>query len=560
MKFNVMLSEDEIKQICSVYPSKQLVTGFKKCPKDFSTLMPGHRPQTVQVEAGRKLLMNNPHSRLTSKMVSVFLSFWVPTVSNTIQQYIEEGKPKELAYIFAFAKTGQADIARIYFRAKEEEIEDAQIFAIIHGAKALSIEREEAIRKQESTIAQSQWEAEKEKHEKEVVEKDHIIQNLSNEMNTVKEELNQKIKQVEELLDVQGKCVELQQQFDSTNRDLSIAITQKKGLESTISKLQERIRNLQEDYESIEEKAQILAEEKAEGLKQLEACTEKLSEIEDKSAQLRNKMYHPSNEELRPIDMEDFLDCLQANFKSIGIDTSDDYYNVLMGYLSEILFQNKPIICNREVGITIASCVSNALCGSPSPMVIPYNKSIDNDELFALLATDSRVIVLDSFLGNSNETALLSVLKRIHGKIIFATIAYDRTMAYLPEEVLISCNYLNVDHIGEFCLSNCIQEESTKIDEGLFMPAYIEPKPKIRRLCKEILIQLDFQETYAEYLSTQMITERKFVSYLTYSILPYYIVVNKSTPYTKSERLQKYAGSTGNCAQKELLMRWFGDE
>ena len=28
MKFNVMLSEDEIKQICSVYPSKQLVTGF----------------------------------------------------------------------------------------------------------------------------------------------------------------------------------------------------------------------------------------------------------------------------------------------------------------------------------------------------------------------------------------------------------------------------------------------------------------------------------------------------------------------------------------------------
>lgn len=559
MKYYVMLSEDEIKMVCSIYPPKELVNGFRKCSKDFSALMPGHRPQAVQCEAGRKLLVNNPRSRLTAKMVEVLLSVWVPQVTKAIEQY-SDNTPKDIAYILAFSKVGFVDIAQVYFHLVGEEIDDKQIYAIIQGTKALEIDRKETTSKEEILAVQSELAVEKEKHANDISAKDHIISNQSITLERLNNELEEQKRQIDALLSERKKNEGLQQQLDLTNQALDEAIAKKNELEALIATLQDKIENLQSECNSAKEKAHSAIEEKADILSQLSLCKEKLSKIENRIALLKSKTYLSNQEELKPCNMDDFIEYFQYNLNSIGIDSSSDYTRIFIRYLIDILFQNKPILCNRTVGIAIASCVANTICGSSAPLVIPYSKEITSDDLLSLLSTDERVVILDSFFGNYNETELLSVLSSVKRKIVFATVTYDHTVAYLPQEILFYCNYLNVDNIGAFLTSSCTTEDPSEIPEELTIPTFVEPKPKCKKLCKEIVIQLEYEEAYAEYISTQMTSEDKLIAYLAYSILPYYSVVNKVSPYLKSERLEKYAGSLGTCPHKDLLMRWFGDE
>ena len=92
MKYYPILSDDEIRSICLGYPYKDLITGFKKCSKDFSSLLPGRRPQSVSEEIGRNLIANNPRSNLTAKMVEVLLSSWVPNIAALVKEQIADGK------------------------------------------------------------------------------------------------------------------------------------------------------------------------------------------------------------------------------------------------------------------------------------------------------------------------------------------------------------------------------------------------------------------------------------------------------------------------------------
>lgn len=45
---------------------------------------------------------------------------------------------------------------------------------------------------------------------------------------------------------------------------------------------------------------------------------------------------------------------------------------------------------------------------------------------------------------------------------------------------------------------------------------------------------------------------------LMFTLLPYVSKVLGKNPYNCSKRLQRYAGETGRCLRKDILMRWFG--
>jgi len=47
-------------------------------------------------------------------------------------------------------------------------------------------------------------------------------------------------------------------------------------------------------------------------------------------------------------------------------------------------------------------------------------------------------------------------------------------------------------------------------------------------------------------------------SVLMFSLLPYVAKVMCLNPYNCSKRLQKYAGESGKCPQKSIVLRWFG--
>lgn len=56
-----------------------------------------------------------------------------------------------------------------------------------------------------------------------------------------------------------------------------------------------------------------------------------------------------------------------------------------------------------------------------------------------------------------------------------------------------------------------------------------------------------------------MSSEEKLAEFLAYSIIPYSVEAYGVSPYNASNRLEKYAGFSGKCVYKDLLMEWFGE-
>ena len=176
------------------------------------------------------------------------------------------------------------------------------------------------------------------------------------------------------------------------------------------------------------------------------------------------------------------------------------------------------------------------------------------------LRLETRICVLDGFLGNYNEMELISILRSIKGRIIFITFNYERTMAYLPQEILLYFNYVNVSRIKGFFSEAIIDEDASVIPEEWTSVAHKSVNGRAERLCNEIMKQLGFGADVTMLLSQRMISEEKLVQYLAFSILPYSSEALDCRPYEVSDRLQKYAGEQGKCKQKSLLLGWFGNE
>ena len=71
--------------------------------------------------------------------------------------------------------------------------------------------------------------------------------------------------------------------------------------------------------------------------------------------------------------------------------------------------------------------------------------------------------------------------------------------------------------------------------------------------------ELGYPPAIIGVLSEQMSSEEKLAEYLAFSIIPYSIEAYGVSPYNASDRLGKYAGFSGKCVYKDLLMEWFGD-
>ena len=526
--------------------------GFKKYPKDFSALMPGHRPQSVGEEAGRNLIANNPQSKLTAKMVESLLLYWVPKVSSSVKQQIADGKGSDYAYIVSFSKLGYPSFVRIYFHIVDKEYSEEQITAIQAGVEALTAEMKrtkEQVTSQEKT---EQTTAIKRQHKRELKEKDVIIKQKTTEIKSLTKELSQERKEKATLVRENKKIDLLQDQ-------LSGATSEIETLRIKVAEGSKHIKELQESYEQSEKSVQGLNEENASIQHELDQCHTQLTEMEELRQSTLKLIYSDSTDELRPVDMDEFNEYLSYNLTNIGLEKTKAYFPLLLGFLGRTVFTNKPIICDQSSGHALARCISNTICGSQNTTIIPYSKGITSRDIKSVLETDTRVIVFDSFLGNYNEQELLPILRSVKRKIVFITAEYDKTISFLPEEVLCNCIYLNTNHIVQLHVASNLDEDPSTLKEELVPPVFRTNSNRAQRLCKEIMKELGFSSVVANSFSVQMTSETMLDEYLVYSVLPYAIEAFGISPFNKSDRLGKYAGFSGKCVHKELMLEWFGD-
>lgn len=553
MKYYPLLTEDEIQTLCLCYPYKLMITGFKRCYKDFSSLMPGHRPQSVGTEAGRNLIANNPHSRLTAKMLEVLLLNWCNFVSTSVKNQISEGKEKDYAYIIAFSELETSSFVRIFFHLSDIGFSEEHISAIIAGVDALFEERSKINERIDSSTNAKQIDEIKREHNRELKEKDKEIKKILTEKKILEAELSKE-------RETTTKLTKENQRIPNLLEQLSKSAEESAALSNTIKEVELKLKEAKEAYIESERREQAVREEADAIRAELYKCQAALMESEEKHKAIYNLLYSDTTEELRPVNMSEFSEYLSYNLSNLGLEKSTSYFSLLAKYLGDTVFCNRPIICNHAIGLALAKCISNTLCGSQNPTIIPYQKGITSNEIKGILESDSRIVIFDSFIGNYSEMELFPIIRSVKRKIIFITAEYDKTISYLlPEEVLLNSTYINASKIPELFMSNELNEDPSTIREELSTPFHEEPNRKAQRLCREIMIELGFQNFVADSIAERMTSEDHLNGCLAFSILPYSINAFGIAPYNVSDRLNKYVGLTGKSAYKELIMEWYGN-
>lgn len=553
MRYYTRLSEDEIRAICLSYPYNDLIAGFKKYSKDFSALMPGHRPQSISEENGRNLIANNPCSNLTAKMVEVLVESRTLKISNFVREQVTDGKNMDYAYIVALSKFSFPSFARIYFHLAEECISDERISAIESGVAALS-EEKECSREQNVIVSTSKKIEEfRRQKRKELKEKEQELKRKESKIKDLSRALSKEQKKTASLL-------EENKQIGMMSTQLAEATLERERLRQELQDCNTCLQSAQKAYRDSEKRVRVCCEEKAVIQIELEESQTRLAEMEHKRAAVLDLTYRNTVDELRPVDIDEFVEYVSYNLMSIGLDKTQPYFPLLIGYLRDTIFNNKPIICNQSIGHALARCVSNTLCGFSDVRVISYKAGTTSTDIQNLLETDNRILVFDSFIGNFNEKELFPILRRVKRKIIIITAEYDKTIAYLlPEEVLINCTYINAGRIPPLFEINALDEDPSIIKEELTLPVYERPNRRAKRLCEEIMRELGYPPVIIGALSEQMSSEEKFVEFLAFSIIPYSIEAYGVSPYNVSGRLEKYAGFSGKCVYKDLLLEWYGN-
>lgn len=558
MNWFQLLTKDDIQTICQNYPYKEMIQGFKKNPKAFNQIAKGYRPQSISEDRGHRLLLENSHTKLVTNMIEEFLEQWSTDISQRIKEYAKADNSEIESHLKAFHDSIFPDGIGLYFRLIKKPVSAEYTSLLTSAVSILASEKQ----KMSSIVAAPQinlvnLEKERKEHKTEIRAKDSEIKEKTKAIGR----LNEKIAQLSAIIETQQR--ELGYQLEQIQELEQSAITQKKELEDAISVahtfetiVNRQKKELKEALDAVDASKKQEYDQKV----MIDLLQGKLSDIQTALAEMSEKTYQESDHFRCPIDMEEFSEYLGYNLNSIGVGESSDDYNLLLEYLCDILFQNKPIICNRISGIPLATCVSNALCGTKSIKILPYSSEITSKDILHYLKSEDRICILDGFLGNFNEMELISIVRGIKGKIIFLTLEYERTIAYLPKELLLYFNYLNVSRIKGFFSDKPVDEDATEIEEQWILRKSKSTNRSAERLCTEIMKQLGFGIEVSLLIAQKMTSEEKLVQYLAFSILPYSCEALDCRPYETSERLQKYAGEQGKCRYKSLLLGWFGNE
>ena len=312
--------------------------------------------------------------------------------------------------------------------------------------------------------------------------------------------------------------------------------------------------NLKKKNDSLNEKLTILQNELCKVTKEkseLEFSIRRKLEEEYKEDLLSKVFTKP----LHPIDMNEFIEYLRYNFESIGIKNEPDIptKDLLSLYLSDSLFQGRPIVCDKAISMALIGCVANALIGTPNVSHIHFTSDVTEMKLRESLVASKRIVVIDNFLGNFNDTVLLSITGDYKNKIIFLTYNYSKTLKYLSEELFAYCCFIGAAKIPELFVTSfpdedpsTIEEEEYELECGYYLNRY-------ETILKNILKELNYCEKVINVKALNVSDEKKLCELLMFDIIPYCFEVRSINPLNYSRSLQKYIQKS--CYSK-FLERW----
>lgn len=525
MNYLSQLTEDEIRYICLVVPYQHTKDYFSKNPNKFAKIHPGFRVNKISEAAARKILFDFSSKPFISYFIEKHISDWLFQIKEHYNNRIEIGESKEIAFLNTLPFCFFAENIGLYFKLINEEHSEEYIVLMSAAIKSIKEVTDKQDRLSEELKA-----------------RDSGISNLHTELNSGK-------------LDLDRAKAKLNKQLSEIEA-LKIKLTDLEGLKIAASKDKQKIESLENEIITYEEAIKGLRIELDEGKISSSKLEEQIREELERQQTAKASEHQSIKSPKCPSDIGEFEDYLGYNFENIGA-SNGAYCALLKGHLSKILFQGIPVIMNRPTGINIMNCVGNTLIGHPLIKTLVFNKDISTEDISCFLSLGGRIVCLDNFLGNFNETELLPLFEKHRDKIIFLTVAYDRTIHYISQEFLRYCQYLNVNRIKALTVNAALTEDSSTIVEVDFNPQWSIVKNRYSDLLRGVLRELGFPQSLIEQKCASVFNEQDLCQLLAFDVLPYCADVLQIIPYNTSESLLKYAGDAGRCPYKSLFKEWF---
>ncbi len=545
-----IFKEDELEYIVNVIPRTHAISYLKKNSKGFNNIKPGFRAVGLPDNQLYQLLYKELQKN-NDFIVTFVLAFLENSLKEISDAYKIECKSRDeaTALIYTLNNCYFRDRISIYFKLINKEVSQAEINNIVAAMDILreSINQQntmrndlESKRKQIEALTKDieELNSSKTRRKKEmdsIVSKNNELQTEITASSTQNYELNEKI----------AKYLEENQQLNKTVDEISKKL---KSKEIELQKLMEEKEDL-----SIQLSSQIQYNQ--EQLQKIDELEETLEEFKTLSVQIETnndvwKVSSSAGKYYCPEDKEEFQELISYYIEDSGIT---DGKTLLISYITRIAFAGKPIVGNRQDCQFLVSCLSNVLTHGESK-TLNFSDSITLNDISNVLNSDCRIVYLDNFIGNFNETVMYSLLEKYRNKIIVISAMFDRTFNYVGSEFLSFCYYFNISRLKHLVDFNF---DATHVEEKECIPTaeILQNAPTLA--LRSILKELNFSKGAMRNIMINIETHEDTIGILAFCVIPFLIDVSSINPYDRSQRLNEYCNKNRNI---DLLNRWFEHE
>ena len=593
------LIEADLKYICSVIPYEEIIKYFKQNPKEFFSLKPGFRVESLNADDVIEILFSFKNRKFISSFIVQNINRWIDDINYKLEDSKKRGLTLEEQYIYVLAHSAFSQNIPLYFKMIEEEKSEDylnlmsaavnQLLELIGKIDGIEKKQCKDLSEKESTI--NKLKESVDASERAVIKlRTQLINAKSNEASisqllSIKEQEkinlckdNKKLKEGVSRLNEQIKALSVDKAKATTaltrqHKDLTKQIEEFKvnltfykekillldDAQSTISSLETKILELEKSIQASVEIKQNYEMR----IKELEDSLSEINKKKTINSVIVDTGIDSLNESLlmpyRPEDMDDFDEYFNYNLNNIGLNDRFEGYRLFVQFFERVAFNGIPLLIKQAPGINLANCLANTIYGQKSAAILTFSGETDLKNIREFLTnTIDRVVCIDGFIGNCNDIELLSLIEQYRNKIIILTYRYDRTLNYIPMELLGYVQYINVDEFKPLMRYKHLTEDPSEIaEEPYSISSVTSVESRYHRIFEEISEECGLSKDIINSMSDLIDSEQYMNSVLLFSVLPYISKVIQLNPYQLSKRLQKYAGEAGKCPNKDIMWGWF---
>lgn len=582
-----MFNDTELKYIINVIPTPGIRNYFKRYPKDFQKTFPGFRVNAT-IPAERYLIEIKRNNDFIVNLVTSFLEQSVKEIDEAIEESKKESD-LETALIKTLSCSHFSDNPNIYFKLKNEENENDANSILLAAIKMYGeLSKENNSLKNEYESLKKQFD---DLHKK-ISEQVEYISSLQTAIETYKS-INKELSQ--NLEKISNEIKNLEYANGILKGDYKKTIDEIEVLKTKLSEAKEKNSNLQNDMKSLFSELESLKIQRNVSLKNeeelktrieilsadIESKNAEIAELEEKLAKTielhptitddnfefksdadisRNQITDiiPTIEVIKEIEKKHSTYLFVKDYEEFKMDLDyclmdanvNEGKEVLTSYMDRLYTERKIIIGNRKDCRFIVECFSSILC-SNEYTTITYFDGIKLRDIITAVENGGRIIYLDNFIGNYNETVLISLLSIYMDKMIVISAMYDKMFMYVTSDILRDCNYINLQRLNladNINFDSCVCEE--QISE--YKKVLIDNAPTSALI--SILRDLKLNEQVRTSLSINVNSHTDSDAILTFGVLPYLVDVRGETPFENSDRLLSYYEKNRN---NRFTLKWF---